>query len=134
MSILSRLFGKKTEKPVVRLERHGSFAAEIVGESHYQSMLDKVTGGRTEEGHRKRVEAMLIYDDKNSYDNKAIAVAIGGDIVGHLNRKNARQYRLHLAEAGFPGSPAVCGALIVGGWKRDSDEGHYGVRLDLPAG
>ena len=79
------------------------------------------------------VEAILIHDDRNPYDNKAIAVSVEGEIVGYLSREHARQFRKLMAEAGGAGRPAVCDALIVGGWNRGGgDEGHYGVRLDLP--
>lgn len=83
--------------------------------------------------HHKEVDAILLYQDNNPHDNKAIAAAIAGEVVGYLDRKLARQFRKWMAEAGAAGTPAVCKALIVGGWYRgDGDERHYGVRLILP--
>jgi hypothetical protein len=84
-------------------------------------------------GPRKIVEATLVHDDNNPYDNKAIRVDIAGMTVGYLSREDARQYRKLLEEAGYAGIPAICPAMIVGGWNRGGDNiGHFGVRLDLP--
>ena len=105
----------------------------MVGESHYQDALDSIAGGKNEEGHRLEKDALLVHDDKNPHDSKAVAVSIEGEIVGYLDRKLARQFRARMKEAGVEGYPAVCQALIIGGWDDgDGGEGQYGVRLDLP--
>ena len=134
MGLFSWLRGnKKQTKQIIHLKGDGSFALEIVGESFYQDALENITGGKTEDGHEMEVEALLNYDDDNPYDNKAIAVSVEGEIVGYLSRKLARQFRDRMEETGCPGESAVCKALIVGGWDRgNGDEGHFGVRLDLP--
>ena len=134
MGLFSWLLGnKKQSKQIVHLEGDGSFELEIVGESFYQDALDNITGGKTEDGYEMEVEAMLNYDDDNPYDNKAIAVSIEGEKVGHLSRKLARQFRERMEETGCPGASAVCKALIVGGWDRgNGDRGDFGVKLDLP--
>ena len=48
--------------------------------------------------------AVLVLDDDNPYDNKAVRVEIDGYLVGHLSRENARQYRKKLKEAVTQGS------------------------------
>lgn len=134
MGIFSSLFGgRKQPKQIARLDGPGTFSIDIVGESHYQDELEEITGGKTEEGHRMEVDALLVHDDGNRYDNKAVAVSIEGEIVGHLDKKLARQFRKRMAEAGIAGYPAACKAYIVGGWDRGGgDEGQFGVKLDLP--
>ncbi len=134
MGVFDKLFGtKKNDLPIARLSGNGEYELEAVGESNYQKALIKITGGKTEHGHEMEIEAVLIHDNNNPYDNKAIAVSVDGDIVGYLSKKHARQFRKLMADAGGPGSPAVCDALIVGGWDRGGgNEGHFGVRLDLP--
>ncbi len=133
MGFLDWLTGKKESQQIVRLDGPGDFEIEVVGESHYQDALAQIAGGKTEEGHKLEKDALLIHHDENPCDNKAVAVSIGGEIVGHLNRKMARQFRVLMKEAGVAGHPAVCRARIVGGWEReDGDEGQFGVRLDLP--
>ena len=134
MGIFSNLFGKKKENlPIARLSGNGEYELEVVGESNYQKAFSKITGGKTEDGHEMKVEAVLIHDDHNPSDNKAIAVSINGEIVGYLSKQHARRFRKLMADAGGPGSPAVCDALIVGGWNRGGgDEGFFKLRLDLP--
>jgi len=134
VGVFSKLFGtKKQDLPIARLTGNGKYELEAVGESAYQKSFLKITGGKTEDGHQMKIEAILVHNDKNPYDNKAVVVSIDGDIVGYLSKKDARKFRKLMADAGGPGSPAVCDALIVGGWDRGGgDEGYFGIRLDLP--
>lgn len=141
MGLWSRLFGlgrqvsTSATEEVIRIQGNGEYEFDIVGESHYQKALDELAGGKSEDGHHIETEALLMLDDDNEYDDKAVAVGISGHLVGHLPREMARSFRQRLAEGGHPRASAVCGALIVGGWRRSNgDEGHYGVRLDLPPG
>jgi hypothetical protein len=111
----------------------GTYSIEVVGESHYQAALAAICGGPTEEGADCIVEATLVHEDDNPYDNQAIRVDIQGKTVGYLSRTNARQFRAKLKEAGYPGITATCSARIRGGWDRGVDDrGYFGVRLDLP--
>lgn len=134
MGILSWFFrtGKKSE-PIVKINGPGTFSIDVVGESNYQYNLESICGGKTEDSQNIVVTAILIHEDNNRYDNKAILVSIYGKPVGYLSRDNARQFRQRLAEEGFAGLGAICQAKIVGGWRRDkNNEGHFGVKLDLP--
>lgn len=110
----------------------GAFEVETVGESHFQEHLDRVAGGKTPEGHQLEVEAVLVLEDENPADPKAVRVDVAGLTVGYLSRANARQYRKQLDRQGCSGMNLACTALIVGGWQREGDAGYYGVRLDLP--
>ena len=104
----------------------------VVGESNYQRALESICGGKTEEGHERRIEALLVYEDHNPHDNQAIRVDIEGSTVGYLSRKMARDYKKEMATGRFKGRPATCPALIVGGWYRGvDDQGHFGVWLDI---
>ena len=126
------LFSKKKELPIVRIEGPRKFALDIVGESHYQTTLDRLAGGKIEDGHKLEMEALLFLENDNPYDNKAVAVGINGNIVGYLDRETARSYREQIAAAGQPKAAGIVAARIVGGWLRENDDGHYGVKLDLP--
>ena len=113
----------------------GTFSVDIVGESHYQNALNRICGGKTADGHNLIVQAELIHEDHNPHDSQAIRIDIHGMTVGYFSKKLAQEYRKRITESGYPGVTAVCNAMIVGGWKRDEhDEGHYGVKLDLPKG
>lgn len=134
MGLLSRLFGgSRQNKAVANLPGPGTYAIDVVGESNYQVALEAICGGRTDDGHDITVMATLVHEDDNPHDNKAIRVDIDGETVGYLSRKDARQYRKKIAEAGCPGIVATCSAMIVGGWDHGGgDIGHFGVKLDLP--
>jgi hypothetical protein len=133
------MFGQSKKAPkeivdtaIVDIDGTGEFKIDNVGELHYQDSLNKITGGKIHKGHNIEIEALLLHDDDNPYDNKAIAVTIAGELVGHLDRDIARQYRKQMKAGGFEGNPGACRALIVGGWHRgNDDEGHYGVRFDI---
>lgn len=110
----------------------GLYEVDIVGESFYQDALNEIAGGKTEDGHSLEKKAILFLQDDNPHDDKAVAIFIDRKLVGHLERETARSFRQELATAGVPGQHTFVGALIVGGWSRENDEGHYGVKLDLP--
>jgi len=110
----------------------GTYSLDIVGESHYQSSLEKICGGKTKQGHKKIVQATLIHEDDNPYDDKAIRVDIEGMTVGYLSKTNARKYRKKLENVGHPWITVSCPAMIVGGWDRGGgNKGFFGVKLDL---
>jgi hypothetical protein len=135
MALFSRLFGGKSEnEPAAHFRGPGTYAVDIVGESAYQSTLEEICGGRTDESQQKIIVATLVHEDNNPYDNKAVRIDIGGKTVGHLSRRNAREYRKQMRKAGYPGRITTCSAMIVGGWDRGArGRGHFGVKLDLPA-
>jgi len=125
---------KENEKELVALDGPGEYWFDIVGESNYQRALGRIAGGKKEDGCEVEVEAFLECEDTNPHDNQAVVVKIDGSVVGYLDRKNARAYREMLAGVGYAGHPAVCAAIIVGGWDRGGgDEGHFGVKLDMPS-
>ena len=139
MGFFSRLFGGRSKEPdqlpLLNIEGPGMFEFDVVGESHYQTALDDICGGPSEDGHSLLVDAYLVHEDDNEYDPKAVVVMIGSQTVGYLSRKLAREFRKVVAETGHPGVAATCKAKIVGGWDRGGgDQGSYGVKLDLPLG
>ena len=111
----------------------GEFSWDVVGESHYQDALDRTCGGRTEEGHKKIVHALVVPETGNPHDAWAVAIHLDEGMVGHLSRGDARRYRLAIARMGFSGVAFKVPARIAGGWKRsETDQGNYGVKLDIP--
>lgn len=146
MGLLDWLFGKsgpgrqvpewKRELPEVdplpKLEGNGDFDFDIVGESKYQSSLLAIAGPKTEDGCEIECEATLQREPQNSYDANAIRVDISGRTVGYVPRDDAAAIAPIMDRRRMPAVRAD--ALIVGGWKRDADEGSFGVRLDLPFG
>jgi hypothetical protein len=133
MGFFSRIFGKrKVNKAIVDFSGPGTYRLDIVGESNYQSALEKICGGSTYEGQELIIEAVLVPEDDNPYDKNAIRVDMSGKTVGYLSREKARQYRKKLEQAGYSVITAKCSAMIIGGWDRGrGDKGHFGVKLDL---
>lgn len=126
---------KASRDAIGDLRGPGNFDVDVVGESNYQDALESICGGRDEDGARKEIKALLILEDDNRHDNLAVRVDINGQTIGYLARATARQYRTRLKEAGHPRLTGRCDAIIVGGWDRGKrDRGHFGVKLDLPAG
>lgn len=102
----------------------------VVGESHYQPALSRIAGGKQPDGHHMPVTARLVPEDDNPHDPEAVAVFIHGACVGYLSRRDARAFR-----ARHPGTDrsVTCPAVITGGWKDGRSEGHFGVRVAVPA-
>ncbi|HVX05677.1 MAG TPA: HIRAN domain-containing protein [Rhodanobacteraceae bacterium] len=116
-----------------RLPGPGTYEFNIVGESHYQHALEAICGGRTEESAQHKSEAVLYLEDSNPYDSQAVRVDIEGQTVGYLSRSDARAYRKQLKALGHEHLLCKCDAMVVGGWQRSkTDQGSFGVKLDLP--
>lgn len=125
--------GSKYDTAVGSIEGPGRFDFDIVGESNYQPALKRIAGPKTEDSKRHPCVATLVLEDENPHDSMAVRVDIDGETVGYMDRRMARQYRKELTRQGIKGHRLRAQALIVGGWKRGGDDqGHYGVKLDLP--
>lgn len=110
----------------------GGFEVEVTGESHYQGALQAIAGAHGDDAAELETKALLVPDDANPYDNKAVKVLVQGRQVGHLSREDARSYRRRLAAKKQGMVAAQCGALVMGGFiGRDGKRASYGVRLDL---
>lgn len=114
----------------VYLDNDGEYETDVVGESHYQDALERICGGRTEEGHEFACLATLKPEPDNPHDPNAVAVWIQGEKVGYLARPMAAAFIISSQNNAV--SEVTCDALIVGGWDRgERGMGHFGVRLDL---
>jgi hypothetical protein len=114
-------------------------SVEVVGEGSYQGTLERVSGGRTENGARIRDHvALFLPEPSNVYDPNAVRVVIGsGGTVGYLSREDAVAYRPAIERLAAIGKVMACRASISGGWDRGGDDrGSFGVRLylDTPDG
>lgn len=105
---------------------------EVVGESFYQPALRALAGNHGSDAAHLVTTAVLVPDDRNPHDNKAVKVLIDGHHVGHLSRDDARSYRRRLAAKKQGMVAAQCGALVMGGFvARNGERASYGVRLDM---
>lgn len=137
MGLFSQLFGGGSgsrQVLVAAIQGPGKYACPVVGESNYQDALERICGGRSENGADKEVVARLVYEPENPYDDQAVRVDVDGTTVGYLDRDTARSFRVQLAEAAPGVSIAQANAVIRGGWLRGDDQGHFGIWLDVPIG
>lgn len=107
---------------VIRWQGDGTFDQEVVGESHYQDVLRRFSGGE----RRKHTTARLICESNNPYDKLAVRVEIGGQTIGHLAQNEARAHRVLLKKAGQSGAIVELPAVIVTG-----ERGVSGVYLSV---
>lgn len=118
------------------LEPDESFDFDIVGESFYQDHLSSIAGPKSDNGVNFECDAVVSCDNKNQHDKNAIAVTIAGLLVGYFPKKDSKEWRHMLAANGAREKDVRVKAVISGGWLRKSknkvDEGHYGVKLDIP--
>lgn len=121
-----------TPEPVIDWPEIGGYEVEVTGESHYQHALQAIAGEHGDDAVELATKALLVPDDANPYDNKAVKVLVESRQVGHLSRDDARSYRRRLAAKKQGVVTAQCGALVMGGFiGRDGKRASYGVRLDL---
>jgi hypothetical protein len=109
----------------------GDEIVDAVGESFYQSaLLDQC---RAQDGNSVRLpcRAQLIAEPDNPYDRHAVAVEIGGQLVGYLSRRDAPIWQPIVKDLADRGYAAACEAMIA----RRGPEGetdNLGVFLHLP--
>lgn len=118
-----------------RIRGDGSYAFEVVGESNYQSAFVRLFGRPAEDWEPIQLDATLVLEDNNKFDNKAVRVDLQGETVGYLPRKMARTFRSSLERDGHTHWTSFkVGAEVRGGWDRGGgDRGNFGVWLDLPS-
>jgi len=136
-----RVSNKKTVQSVevtdFRWSDGGNFNFEVVGESFYQKDLKILAGEHKEGGCRVYGTAVLVPEDDNPHDNKAVAVYVKtaenqpGRQVGHLSRRDARSFRRRLGAKKLAGQRTLCDAVIVGGRLKKGIRQSYGVWLDM---
>ena len=111
----------------------GRYDVDVVGESHYQDALEGICGGRSEESQRLVIDAVSAPENNNPHDPKAVGVWIDDQMVGYMDRENARIIRQQMANISNDEIALRVSAIIVGGWDRgEGDRGYFGVKLDLP--
>lgn len=112
------------------------FDFDIVGEQYYQPAISKIyqswVSNHKEGDIVDPLDAYLIPDDNNPYDDKAVRVDIDNYTVGHLNRDDARSFRRRLGAKKLTGQITKCKATITGGHElKNGNTASYGVALDL---
>jgi hypothetical protein len=124
MAFFRRLFGFKRASS---LAPGRGWVVPVVGESHYQDVLQMLYRKNGGSGHDIKVSAVLVPEDDNAFDINAVRIDIESRGVGYLPRELALQYRAALGE-----SAGQCIAKILGGFELDDgSSASYGVMLNL---
>jgi hypothetical protein len=133
MGLLDRFRSRPAQSAGVRgVELIGGSRVDAVGEASYQHALERLVGGKCEDGWDEVVQARLVREPTNSHDPNAVKVEVDGIQVGYLGRADAIAYKAALLQVEKAKAVAVCEAHIVGGWSRGrGDEGFFGIWLDL---
>ena len=125
MEFFRRLFG--FGPPTSSLSPGRGWIVPVVGESHYQDVLQRLyrSNGGTE--HDIKIGAVLAPENDNAFDSNAVRVEIESRCVGYLPREMALEYRAALGE-----SVGQCSAKIVGGFElEDGSSAYFGMKLNL---
>ena len=72
---------RRTQVQGVELDGDGAFSVRVTGARHYQREFSKIAGGKTEDGHELRCPAILLPQDDNPHDPKAVAILIENEVM-----------------------------------------------------
>lgn len=97
----------------------------VAGGAYYRDAIAAVSH-LAEAG--KSCTAYLVPEHNNEYDGDAVAVVIGGRLVGYLSPRDAASLRRRLNAAGIAGAVTSCAARIGAG---DGDEMSCAITLGL---
>ncbi len=137
MGLLDRLFGRaeREDRQVEMLRVAGLLddpdsdelvEVEVVGESYRQDALARIAGPKEMVGKHHPVGVTLRCEPRNDHDRNAIRVEVLGLHVGYIARHGAAKLSPMLQRSNR--GVVECQGLVVGGWKDESSEGHYGIR------
>ncbi|MGK5030647.1 hypothetical protein [Janthinobacterium sp. MDT1-19] len=109
----------------------GRFASEVENESMYQNAIAKLAGEHGPGNAEEKCLALLVCDDANPFQDKAIAVFIDAQLVGYLSHNDALRLRRNLGRQNLVGQLTSCDAVIRGGGLWNDKRLSYAVWLDL---
>ncbi|HEX8601729.1 MAG TPA: hypothetical protein VF774_03715 [Pseudoduganella sp.] len=127
--------GSYTPVPEGEPARHwsdnGRFELEIVGESRYRDAIRALAGEHGEDKADARHPALLLVDDDNPYEDKAVAVFLSGRMVGYLAPRDALAFRQMLARHDIDGKLTSTDGVVRGGGMWQGKRLAYSVWLDV---
>ncbi|MBB5368103.1 MULTISPECIES: hypothetical protein [unclassified Janthinobacterium] len=110
---------------------NGRYASEVENDSIYQSAIARLAGNHGPGNADEKCLALLVCDDANPFQDKAIAVFIDGQLVGYLAHNDALRLRRNLGRQDLVGQLTSCDAVIRGGGLWNGKRLAYAVWLDL---
>ncbi len=108
----------------------GDQQVDVVEESHYQEVLERLAGGRSGSGAMKPVIALLSREPDHPHDKNAVRVDVDGETVGYIEKWDAKAIQPLMQRLEKAGRPAWVRGTIVGGWEDDRGDDTFRIRLD----
>lgn len=128
------IYSKRVLKSTQEIEEdewsdfHDPYSFQIVGESHYrENLLALIEAKNAHQIGEIEVDAELIKEPENKFDENAVSVVIEGKKVGHVSKEYSFDVTEYLEERNLD-SIKVKGAI---GWNTNSPNPPIGVRLDF---
>lgn len=118
-------------EPVHHWSDEGRFQLEVLGESRYSDTIRALAGEHGEAAANTRHKALLLADDNNPYEDKAVAVFLNKEMVGYLAPIDAAAFRAMLARQEITGQLTSTDAVIRGGQLYEGKRLSYSVLLDI---
>jgi len=118
-------------EPVHHWTDEGRFQLEVLGESRYSDTIRALAGEHGEAAANVHLKALLLADDNNPYEDKAVAVFLNNEMVGYLAPKDAVAFRTMLARQEITGQLTSTDAVIRGGQVFEGKRLAYTVLLDV---
>jgi hypothetical protein len=118
-------------EPVHHWTDEGRFQLEVLGESRYSDTIRALAGAHGDASADSRHKALLLADDNNPYEDKAVAVFLNKEMVGYLAPKDAVAFRIMLARHEINGQLTSTDAVIRGGQLFEGKRLAYTVLLDI---
>ena len=110
---------------------NGRYASEVENDSIYQPAIARLAGEHGPGNANEKCLALLVCDDANPFQDKAIAVFIDSQLVGYLAHGDAQRLRRTLGREDLVGQLTSCDAVIRGGGLWNGKRLAYAVWLDL---
>jgi len=108
----------------------GDQQVDVVEESHYQGVLERMAGGRSRFGATKPVIALLTREPDHPHDKNAVRVDVESETVGYIEQYDAKKIQRLMQKLENAGRPAWVRGTIVGGWEDDGGDEAFRIRLD----
>jgi hypothetical protein len=117
--------------PALHWSDGGHFMVEVMNESRYQATLRELAGEHGDVAAAAPYVATLMPDDRNAYENEAVAVFIERRMVGYLSQKASIKFRELLRKKEAAGQLSTTDAQVRGGALWQGKRLQYVVVLDV---